>query len=49
MSAGIAARKAGHAGSTPGSEWAISAVPDDFICVCSFFYFIIISGSLMME
>ncbi|KAH7867403.1 hypothetical protein Vadar_032937 [Vaccinium darrowii] len=31
VSAGLAARKAGNAGSTPGSEWAIYAVPDDFI------------------
>lgn len=33
VSAGLAARKAGNAGSTPGSEWAISAVPDDFIYI----------------
>ncbi|KAG5560951.1 hypothetical protein RHGRI_004098 [Rhododendron griersonianum] len=33
VSAGLATRKAGNAGSTPGSEWAISAVPDDFIYI----------------
>ncbi|CAL5440780.1 unnamed protein product [Camellia sinensis] len=30
LSSGLAARKAGNEGSNPGSEWAISAVPDDF-------------------
>ncbi|KAL6996985.1 Conserved oligomeric Golgi complex subunit 2 [Sarracenia purpurea var. burkii] len=33
ISAGLAARKAGNAGSYTGSEWAISAVPDDFIYI----------------
>lgn len=33
LSAGVAARKAGNSGSNPGSEWAISAVPDDFIYI----------------
>ncbi|CAL5444509.1 unnamed protein product [Camellia sinensis] len=31
LSSGLAARKAGNEGSNPGSEWAISAVPDDFV------------------
>ncbi|KAF8390622.1 hypothetical protein HHK36_025149 [Tetracentron sinense] len=31
LSFGLAARKAGNTGSNPGSEWAISAVPEDFI------------------
>ncbi|GFZ17420.1 hypothetical protein Acr_26g0006900 [Actinidia rufa] len=31
LSAGLAARKAGNTGSNPVSEWAISAVPDDFV------------------
>ncbi|KAI7986079.1 Conserved oligomeric Golgi complex subunit 2 [Camellia lanceoleosa] len=33
LSSGLAARKAGNAGSNPGSEWAISAVPDDFVYI----------------
>ncbi|XP_042495891.1 conserved oligomeric Golgi complex subunit 2 [Macadamia integrifolia] len=33
LSLGLAARKAGNAGSNPGSEWAISAIPEDFIFV----------------
>lgn len=45
MSAGLAARVAGNAGYIPGSEWAISAVPDDFINVCVSFDYII-PGSL---
>lgn len=45
MSAGLAARIAGNAVYTPGSEWAISAVPDDFINVCVCFDYII-RGSL---
>ncbi|CAL5375228.1 unnamed protein product [Camellia sinensis] len=33
LSAGLAARKAGNAGSYPGSEWAISSVPEDFVYI----------------
>ncbi|XP_028057744.1 conserved oligomeric Golgi complex subunit 2-like [Camellia sinensis] len=33
LSSGLAARKAGNEGSNPGSEWAISAVPDDFVYI----------------
>ncbi|KAJ8538774.1 hypothetical protein K7X08_030070 [Anisodus acutangulus] len=33
LSAGLAARKAGNAGSNTGFEWAISAAPDDLVYV----------------
>ncbi|KAA8542136.1 hypothetical protein F0562_023288 [Nyssa sinensis] len=33
LSAGLTARKTGNAGSSPGTEWAISAVPDDLIYI----------------
>ncbi|XP_057460047.1 LOW QUALITY PROTEIN: conserved oligomeric Golgi complex subunit 2-like [Actinidia eriantha] len=33
LSAGLAARKAGNSGSNPVSEWAISAIPDDFVYI----------------
>ncbi|KAE8654776.1 elongation factor 1-delta 1-like isoform X1 [Hibiscus syriacus] len=33
LSSGLAARKKGSAGSNPGCEWALSAVPDDFVYV----------------
>ncbi|KAJ4974413.1 hypothetical protein NE237_007587 [Protea cynaroides] len=33
LSWGLASRKAGNVGSNPGSEWAISAIPEDFILV----------------
>ncbi|KAK9117522.1 hypothetical protein Sjap_016469 [Stephania japonica] len=33
LSSGLKARKAGNTGSNPGAEWAISAVPEDFIYV----------------
>lgn len=34
LSAGLGARKAGNAAASSGSEWAISASPDDFLYVC---------------
>lgn len=33
LSSGLAARKMGNTGSSPGYEWAVSAVPDDFIYI----------------
>ncbi|KAK6924690.1 COG complex component, COG2, C-terminal [Dillenia turbinata] len=33
LSSGLAARKSGSTSPQPGSEWAISAVPDDFVYV----------------
>lgn len=33
LSTGMAARKSGNTGSTLGCEWAISALPDDLVCV----------------
>ncbi|XP_047946948.1 conserved oligomeric Golgi complex subunit 2 [Salvia hispanica] len=33
LSAGLSARKAGNAAATPGSEWATSASPDDFLYI----------------
>lgn len=33
LSRGLAARKMGNTASNPGSEWAIAAIPDDFIYI----------------
>jgi len=33
LSSGLAARKKGNAVSSSGCEWAVSAVPEDFIYV----------------
>ncbi|KAF3436861.1 hypothetical protein FNV43_RR19614 [Rhamnella rubrinervis] len=33
LSSGLAARKMGNASSNTGTEWAASAVPDDFVCI----------------
>lgn len=36
LSSGLAARKVGNAGSNSGTEWAVLAVPEDFVYVCIF-------------
>lgn len=34
LSTGLTARKTGNTSTSPGSEWAVSSVADDFIFVC---------------
>lgn len=46
LSAGLNARKDGNTNANQGSEWAISAAPDDFLYVCVTYFLDIIHMSL---
>lgn len=47
LSSGLAARKMGNASSNSGAEWAVSAVPDDFVYVRTFYCLHILSFAIM--
>lgn len=51
LSTGLAGRKMGNTGSSPGNEWAISAVPEDFIYIIHDINFLVkeISGDYLEQ